>query len=317
MVSAPIMALSAQLKKELEQKFGVRARFDEPMAHHTTFRAGGPVDAFVTATDEEEMTFLVRWLKKHDLPGLIVGGGTNLLVRDGGFRGAAIAMRKKLARISQSGPYELSAMAGAGLASLCRTAIKKGLGGLNFAVGIPGTVGGAIRMNAGAWGRDMGTVLQSIRIITPDGDILQKNRKDMRFAYRSLAFADAALNLSFCVILEGRFTLAQKMPETLTKEADALLAARKLSQPAGAASAGCFFKNPENHEPAGRLIELAGGKKMTCGDARVSEKHANFIVNQGHASAGDILRLKDRVQEAVYQKFNVVLEPEVHIVGED
>ena len=317
MVSAFFMALSAKLKKELEKKFGVRARFDEPMAHHTTFRTGGAVDAFVTATDEEEIMFLVRWLKKHDLPELIVGGGTNLLVRDGGFRGVAIAMRKKLAAISQTGPHELSAMAGAGLAALCRTAIKKGLDGLNFAVGIPGTVGGAIRMNAGAWGRDMGTVLQSIRIITPDGDVVQKNKSDMRFSYRSLAFADAGLNPSFCVILEGRFTLTQETPEMLKKEADTLLAARKVSQPAGAASAGCFFKNPENHEPAGKLIELAGGKKLTCGDARVSEKHANFIVNQGQASAGDILRLKDRVQDAVYQKFNVVLEPEVHIVGED
>jgi UDP-N-acetylmuramate dehydrogenase len=317
MVSAGLMALAALLKKELVQKFDARARFDEPMAHHTMFRTGGPADAFVTAEDEEEMMFLVRWLKKHGLPRLIIGGGTNLLVRDGGIRGVTIAMRKKLATIRQTGPHELSAMAGAGLASLCRTAIKKGLGGLNFAVGIPGTVGGAIRMNAGAWGRDMGAVVHCIRIVAPDGEILQKDKPDIRFAYRSLAFADETLNASSCVILEGRFTLTGQEPAALKKEADDLLTARKLSQPAGSASAGCFFKNPENHEPAGKLIELAGGKRLRKGDARVSEKHANFIVNQGRASAADVLRLKDMVQEAVYQKFNVFLEPEVQIVGED
>lgn len=317
MFLAGIMAIRSELKKQLKNRFSDRVRFDEPMAAHTTFRVGGPADAFVTVTDENELVHLICWLKENALPFLIVGGGTNLLVKDRGIRGVVISMAKNLAKISQQGPTMLCAMAGAGLSALCRFAIRSGCSGLNFALGIPGTVGGAIRMNAGAWGGDMSDVLDSIRIIRPDGSVETVEKSRLTFSYRALSFADKKLGeLSASVILEGRFLVSPLQPEILKAEADALLKQRKKSQPTGVASAGCFFKNPDNRESAGKLIDLAGGKNLCVGDARVSPKHANFIVNQGRASAGDIIQLMKIVQETVYKKYNIILEPEVKIVGE-
>ena len=262
------------------------------MAHHTTFRVGGPADVFVTVADEKEMIFLVKWLKENDLPFLIIGGGTNLLVKDRGIRGAVISMTKSLAKISQIGSVTISAMGGASFNSLCRFAIRKGLGGLNFALGIPGTVGGAIRMNAGAWDCSIGDVVDSIRIIGPDGAIQSVDKSGLCFSYRSFSFSEQnKMDLSSCVIFEARLLLSRQHPDDLKAEADALLNARKASQPAGEATAGCFFKNPKNRESAGKLIDLAGGKGLRSGDAAVSEKHANFIVNRGKASAEDILQV--------------------------
>jgi UDP-N-acetylmuramate dehydrogenase len=207
-------------------------------------------------------------------------------------------------------------MAGANLSALCRFAIHHGLSGLNFALGIPGTVGGAICMNAGAWSGEIGDVLESIRVLRPDGRIESVDKKGLTFSYRSLSFAENNnKDLSSSVVIEGRFLLSQQRSEILQAEADELLKTRKKTQPTAFASAGCFFKNPDNSESAGKLIDLAGGKGMRSGDAVVSEKHANFIVNQGRASAEDILRLMYTVQELVLKKFNILLEPEVKIVG--
>ncbi len=317
MFLAGVMTIQSELKKQLKNRFFDRIRFDEPMAAHTTFRVGGPADAFVTVTDESEMIYLVKWLKENDLPFFIVGGGTNLLVRDAGIRGVVISMAKGLAKISRQGTTMLSAMAGGSLNALCRFAINHGLAGLNFALGIPGTVGGAIRMNAGAWKGDMSNVLDSIRIICPDGRIESVDKTGLAFSYRSLLISDAnGRDLAASVIIEGRFSLSPQSPESLKEEADSLLRARKNSQPTGFASAGCFFRNPDNLESAGKLIDLAGGKGLRVGDAQVSTKHANFIVNRGRATAEDILRLMDIVQEAVFKKFNITLEPEVKIVGD-
>ncbi len=310
------MALSAVLKKELSDRFADRVRFDEPMADHTTFRIGGPADAFVTATSEQDLAFLLPWLAKNSLSLLVLGNGSNLLVKDGGIRGVVVVMKKNLSKIQFKKPHRLCAMAGAGLTAVCRSAIKQGLKGLNFAMGIPGTVGGAIRMNAGAWGQDMGSIVRSLRIMNQDGAIKEIDKSQIRFSYRSFALADPRMDRDFGVILEGRFELTPEPPALLQAEADALLAARKASQPPGRLTAGCFFRNPVNHEPAGRLIDLAGGKALAVGDAMVSERHGNFIVNKGRATAGDVLRLKDMVQEAVFNQFNVLLEPEVAIVGE-
>jgi len=317
MFLAGVMAIQSELKQQLKNRFSNRVRFDEPMTAHTTFRVGGPADAFVTVTDEIEMTFLIKWLKEKNLPFFIIGGGTNLLVKDQGFRGVVIFMAKGLAKISQRGATMLSAMAGAGLSALCRYAVNQGLSGLNFALGIPGTVGGAICMNAGAWKEDMSDVLDSIRIINSDGSIESVDKTALTFSYRSLSFAEKDnRDLSSSVIIEGRFSLSHQSPEILKAEADALLTARKKSQPTGFASAGCFFKNPDCRDSAGKLIDLAGGKSFRVGDAEVSTKHANFIVNRGRATAEDILRLMDIVQEAVFKKFNIMLEPEVKIVGD-
>jgi UDP-N-acetylmuramate dehydrogenase len=316
MFLAGIMAIQSELKKQLINRFADRVRFDEPMSVHTTFRVGGPADVFVTVTDENELIDLFKRLKEYSLAFYILGGGTNLLVKDNGIRGVVIHMARGLAKISQYGASKISAMAGANLSALCRFAIHHGLSGLNFAMGIPGTVGGAIRMNAGAWQGEIGDVLENIRVLCPDGRIETMDKTGLTFSYRSLSFdEDNNTDLSSYVILEGRFLLSQQRSETLQAEADELLKTRKKSQPIALASAGCFFKNPENYESAGKLIDIAGGKGLRSGDAVVSEKHANFIVNQGRASAEDILRLMHMVQELVLKKFNILLEPEVKIVG--
>jgi UDP-N-acetylmuramate dehydrogenase len=321
MFLAGIMALSSELKKQLKNRFSDRVRFDEPMAHHTAFRVGGPADVFITVTEEIELIYLMQWVKENNLAYYILGGGTNLLVQDQGIRGVVIYMAKALAKISHYGEIILSAMAGASLSTLCRFAIHHGLSGMNFALGIPGTVGGAIRMNAGAWKGEISDVLESIRVLRPDGSIESMDKKSLIFTYRSVSsrsgssVAENNKDLSSSVILEGRFLLSQQRPEVLQAEADEMLKARKKSQPAGLASAGCFFKNPDNSESAGKLIDLAGCKGLRVGNAAVSEKHANFIINQGQASAEDILRLMHKVQETVLRKFNIMLEPEVKIVG--
>jgi UDP-N-acetylmuramate dehydrogenase len=310
------MAIQSELKKQLENRFSDRVRFNEPMAVHTTFRVGGPADAFVTVNNENELIYLVKWLKEKNLAFYIIGGGSNLLVKDQGIRGVVIHMARGLAKISHDGATIISVMAGASLSALCRYAIHHGLSGLNFALGIPGTVGGAIRMNAGAWQCEMGDVLDSIRIIRSDGSIESLDKTALTFSYRSLAFEKGnSMDVSSSVILEGRFLLSKQLTEILKAEADEMLKTRKKSQPTGFASAGCFFKNPDKQESAGKLIDLAGGKNFRVGDAAVSAEHANFIVNQGSATAEDILRLMDVVQEAVLKKFNIMLEPEVKIVG--
>jgi len=316
MFLAGIMVIKSELKKQLMNRFADRVRFDEPMALHTTFRVGGPADVFITVTEENELIYLMQWVQDNNMAYYILGGGTNLLVKDKGIRGVVIYMAKALAKISQSGEMMLSAMAGASLSTLCRFAIHHGLSGLNFALGIPGTVGGAIRMNAGAWKGEVGDVLDSIRVLGPDGSIELIDKKSLTFSYRCLSVAEENnKDFSSSVILEGRFLLSQQRSEVLKAEADEILKARKKLQPAGLASGGCFFKNPDNGEPAGKLIDLAGCKGLRSGNAAVSEKHANFIVNQGQASAVDILRIMHKVQETVLKKFNIMLEPEVKIVG--
>lgn len=316
MVFAWYMAMKTALKNQLHQRFTHRVRFDEPMSGHTSFRVGGPADVWVAAADESDLVFLMRILRDNGLPFLVLGGGTNLLVKDGGFRGVVIAMTGKLTEISRIDTTKISAMAGAKLNTLCRYAIDKGLAGMNFAIGIPGTVGGGIRMNAGTALGDMGSVLDSIRMIGPDGESRRLDRSLLQFSYRRLTLSDAVpVDLNDCIIVDGHFTLIPGSPESLAAEADTLLKRRKSAQPTHLASAGCFFKNPENGEPAGKLIDLAGLKGLRVGAAEVSPMHGNYIVNRGTASADDILKLMEIVRETVFKKFNIFLEPEVQIVG--
>ncbi|RJP84531.1 MAG: UDP-N-acetylmuramate dehydrogenase [Desulfobacteraceae bacterium] len=316
MVFAWIMTIKTALKNQLQQRFAHRVRFDEPMSGHTSFRVGGPSDAWVAVTDESELMSLMPLLRDNGVPFLVLGGGSNLLVKDGGFRGVVISMAGRLTEISQIGIEKISAMAGAKLNSLCRYAIDKGLAGMNFAIGIPGTVGGGIRMNAGTALGAMGSVLEIIRVILPDGKNLQLKGSALLFDYRRLSFPDAVpASINDCVIIEGQFSLFPGCRESLTAEADTLLKNRRAAQPTHLPSAGCFFKNPENGEPAGKLIDLAGLKGLRVGDAEISPMHGNYIVNRGIASAADILSLMEIVRETVFKKFNVILEPEVQIVG--
>lgn len=311
--------------KAIRERVSGRLVFDEPMAAHTWLRVGGPADVYVQPEDEAELVNLVKWLVAQDAAYIIVGGGSNLLVTDRGIRGVVIdttACVKGITRVGDTGLQEgalveVRAMAGEPLSRLCRYAIEEGLAGLTFAVGIPGSVGGAICMNAGATGRSMADIVKAVRVLLPDGRMQTFNRAELSFVYRKLVLPEAGeAALHPPVVVEGWFELLKEERKALDRKADARLRQRREDQPKGGGTAGCIFKNPGDNMPAGRLIDQAGMKGRAVGDAIVSEKHANFIINRGNASAADILQLMETIRDAVYQKFHITLEPEVKIIGE-
>ncbi len=313
--------LDRSSKKWLADQFQNRAVFDEPMAAHTSFRVGGPAAAFVEPETLEDLCELISWAQEQQHAFLVVGKGTNLLVTDKGYDGIVISLCRCLNRIAILGRahdrVQVRAMAGTSLSRLCAFAVRNGLKGMNFALGIPGTVGGAILMNAGTsygWTAD---VLDQAVFLRPTGDLIAIPRKQLNFSYRTLALhtEDPAFNLGRPVIIEGRFDLATADRRQLKQEADEILAQRRAKQPLSSPSAGCFFKNPPSGQSAGELIEKAGLKGARVGGARVSPRHANFIVSSKKATATDILVLADRVRQAVWDKFNIQLENEVKIVG--
>lgn len=310
-------------------------KFNEPMSRHTSLRVGGPADAYVEPETVEELSMLVNWLWQNSLEYIIIGEGTNLLVRDNGIRGTVIVLTKCLNEIAHTrrvkdGGIIVKAMAGTRMRSLCSFAINHGLEGMNMALGIPGTVGGGIMMNAGTVHGSMENVLDSINVLMPTGQIKRIGKQDLKFHYRKLDITQLpSADCSFetdsqkpgtmtCqpIILDGCFCLDPSDPRKIKKEAEQILNTRKRSQPKGLPSAGCFFKNPGSGETAGQLIDKAGLKGKSIGGAQVSEKHANFIINRGRASASDIISLMELIQETVSGIFNVDLEPEIKIVGE-
>ena len=303
-------------KNWLSEHFGANVLLDEPMWRHTTFRIGGPVDALVTVKTEQEIRDTVLWAEDRGHPIMILGEGTNLLVRDGGVRGLMLRLADAFEAIQLvPGANGSSATVKAGAAVLVRRlgkyALDEGLAGLNFTLGIPGTVGGALRTNAGAWGRCMGDNTISIRVLDRYGEIASLPRDQLEFSYRRLELEKRA------IILSGQFKLKPADREALREEAIRLQKKRRLSQPLSLPSAGCVFRNPPGEKAAGELIDQAGLKGLCVGEAEVSTKHANFIVNKGHAKASDVIDLMRQIQETVFQGFGVNLEPEVTIVGQE
>jgi UDP-N-acetylmuramate dehydrogenase len=268
-------------------------KFDEPMSKHTYFRIGGPVDAFVVPQRQKDLIDLIIWARQMQQPYIVIGDGTNLLVRDAGIRGLVIVLTKCLNKISRldSGDETaiISALAGTRLQALCKFAIESGLEGMNFAIGIPGTVGGGIMMNAGTASGSMEGVLDSIKVLRPAGEFLTIERGQLAFGYRNLSLKNVAPNgdLEKTIILEGHFQLRLSDTRYLQKEAQEMSNKRRMTQPSNYASAGCFFKNPASGKTAGELIELAGLKGKRVGGAEVSSKHANFIINADNATAAD------------------------------
>ncbi len=316
-----MMSLNREANNWLRYRFGQNVKFDEPMSKHTYFRIGGPVDAFVVPQRRKDLIDLIIWAGQTQQPYIVIGDGSNLLVRDAGIRGLVIVLTKCLNKISglDSGDDTtiICAMAGARLQALCKFAIESGLEGMNFAIGIPGTVGGGIMMNAGTAAGSMEDVLDSIEVLLPGGELLAIERGQLVFRYRNLSLKNVALNgdLEKTIILEGRFQLRPSDARYLKKEAQEMWNKRRMAQPSNYASAGCFFKNPASGKTAGELIELAGLKGKRVGGAEVSSKHANFIINTDNATAADVMALMEIVQETVSQTFNIELKPEVKIVG--
>ncbi len=309
-----------QHKNWLREHFGRRVRFDEPMARHTWFKVGGPAEALATPADMDHLERLLTWCRDSRIAWLILGGGSNLLVRDGGIAGVVISLRRCLTKIESADAgaagVHLTAQAGVKLPVLCRYCIEHGFSGLNFALGIPATVGGALVMNASTARGSMADVLESLGCLQPGGPRVSFARRDLAFSYRRLAFKPGGDGCGQDpVIVDGTFALQPADRKMLADEAVRILADRAARQPVDQPSAGCFFKNPPAGRSAGELIEKAGLKGRQIGGARVSEKHANFIVNAGGATAGDILDLMDLVQGRVSAEFAVDLLPEVKIVG--
>lgn len=315
------MLLDQEIKKRLVNLFGSKVKFDEPMSRHTYFKVGGPAEAFVMPESVEQLLQLVSWSGEKNIPYIVAGDGSNLLVRDKGIQGIVIVLTKCLNRIfcikEDKESVMIKAMAGVRTQTLCRFAIEEGLSGINFALGIPGTVGGAIMMNAGTSLGSISDILESVNIMTSSGAILKMEKDEIDFSYRSLSWKRRMENPGDGdpIILEGSFRLGKSDTLLLKKEAEIILKKKNESQPTKMPSAGCFFKNPESGKTAGQLIDIAGLKGTRIGGAEISVKHANFIVNTGTASASDILVLMQLVQETVFNKFNINLQPEVNIVG--
>jgi len=287
--------------------------FDEPMNRHTSIGVGGKADALLFPKKREELGQIIARLRQDGISYLPVGNCTNLIVRDGGFRGVLISLRdlrEKGIRPDESGGVCLHAEAGVPLSEIVNLSVEESLTGMEFCAGIPGSVGGGVRMNAGAYGREMKDIVKSITLINGTGRARSVDRGKLRFAYRNLDLPEDA------VVVRAEFLLQKGSKEQVRSKVKEIVAMRKEKHPLQYRSAGSIFKNPGT-VPAGRLIEEAGLKGSRIGDAMVSEEHGNFIVNAGTARAGDIIALIERVEELVFLKRGIRLEREVKIIGEE
>lgn len=315
------MQLNQTHKQWLTETFGPDVRFDEPMSRHTSLGVGGPADVYVAPKEKSGLVVLVRWLQENSLSYLIVGNGTNLLVLDNGIRGIVISMKHCLKDIQHTVLDRKNVLVTAGAAvrlnSLCKYATGNSFNGMNFALGIPGSVGGAIIMNAGTGHGSMADVITAVVVLSPGGEAVRIEKHALQFRYRGLDLKERpeVAGMQTPIILEGEFRLSAADRHTIEKETSAIMQKRAAMQPLHQKSAGCFFKNPTIGKSAGELIDLAGLKGKRIGDAQVSTTHANFIINKNNATAADILALKNLIQKAVLTSFNISLEPEVKIVG--
>lgn len=279
----------------------------EPMSRHTTWRIGGPADLFVQPQDRDDLLVALRMLRQAKLPWQVIGKGSNLLVGDGGIRGAVI-YTGSLDRLDFSTAPLVTAEGGLRLMTLVREASRLGLGGLEQLAGIPGTLGGAVAMNAGAGEQDLGRLVRTVVLSGVDGEE-QWTAEQLRFAYRSTNLPPGR------VVVAVQLKLVNAETELLREEIKQRLLQRRRSQGVGRPNAGSVFKNPPG-EKAWKLIDRAGMRGAVVGGARVSERHSNFIVNGGSARAADVLTLMEQIQDRVFRQSGISLEPEVHIVGE-
>lgn len=281
----------------------------EPMSSHTTFRIGGPADYFVMPSDAEELAGILEICKEERASWFILGNGSNLLVGDKGYRGVVIQLYKNFDGIDIEGT-SVTAKAGAMLIRVAKEAGKAGLTGLEFASGIPGTIGGAMVMNAGAYGGEMKDVVTSVTVLTREGEMKTLTGEEMNFRYRGSVVEDQGY-----IVLEAVMKLAKGNVQEIQARMDELTAQRKMKQPIEYPSAGSTFKRPEGYF-AGKLIMDSGLRGFQVGGAQVSEKHCGFVINTGGATAADVMQLIREVSDRVQEKFGVSLEPEVKRIGE-
>ena len=304
------MDIYQQLLRELSEIEGEpEVLLDEPMSRHTTFRIGGPADVFVSPKDEKQTAEVLKAVRRSGLPFFVLGNGSNLLVSDSGFRGVVVRIYRNMSDINVNGE-EICAGAGALLSAIAAAARSAELTGFEFASGIPGTLGGAVVMNAGAYGGEMKDVLTCARVLTPQGEIKTLTLPELKLGYRTSIVKEEDL-----VVLSAGMKFEKGDPAAIRDKMQDLQQRRVSKQPLEFPSAGSTFKRPEGYF-AGKLIEDAGLRGFAVGGAKVSDKHCGFVINADHATADDVIRLIRQVSDRVYESSGVRLEPEVRFLGD-
>jgi len=293
---------------EIKGRAGGEVMVNEMMLRHTTLRVGGPAEVFVEPVDLPAFRKLVSWARTMGIVTRVIGSGSNILVPDEGIKGITIRLSSPSFRMIGVRGDEMLCGAGARISDLVKYCIEKGMGGLEFLAAIPGTVGGAVAMNAGAWGRDIAGVIRGVTVVHADGSVSRIGRDGLAFGYRKCSIPRGEF------IVSATFGVSCRRSGEIREEVAGHAAERRRRFPEGP-SAGSIFKNPPG-DYAGRMIEAAGLKGETCGRAQISTVHANFIVNLGGARAVDVLRLIEMAGEAVQRMFSVELEPEIDILSE-
>jgi len=282
---------------------------EEAMSQHTTFKIGGPADYFLMPDKGEDVGRVIKICKEKEIPYFILGNGSNLLVGDGGYRGAVIQIYRNMSSVTVEG-NEITAQAGALLSAVAAAAKNASLTGFEFAGGIPGTIGGAVVMNAGAYGGEMKDVLTEVTVMNAEGDIFTLPTEELELGYRTSIIKTAGY-----IVLEAVISLEKGDQEEIRSRMQELAGMRTSKQPLSYPSAGSTFKRPEGYF-AGKLIMDSGLRGYQVGGAQVSEKHCGFVINTGNATAKDVTTLMSDVQRIVLEKFGVKLEPEVKFLGE-
>ena len=290
--------------------FTTKILYNEPMKKHISFKVGGPADFLVKPKTEEELRNVVEFAKKENVPFIVIGNGSNLLVKDGGIRGIVIELSDNFNNYEIDGNI-IKAQSGALLAIIGRNAMKNSLTGFEFAAGIPGTLGGALAMNAGAYGGEMKQVVKTVRLMDRDGNIFELSNEEMKFEYRR-----SLLTTKDYIVLSAVIELQPGNVEEIKEIMADYSNRRSTKQPLNFPSAGSTFKRPEGHFAA-KLIDDCGLRGLNLRGAQVSDKHCGFVINSGGATAKDILDLMFIVKSTVNAKFGIMLEEEVKILGED
>jgi UDP-N-acetylmuramate dehydrogenase len=301
--------LNQKQKKDIRKMLTSVMTFDEPLAKHTTFGIGGPADCMVFPETREELSKLLKYAYQKKISAIFIGSGSNILVWDKGFNGIVISLKKSFKNLTIKRNSQIIVEAGVMLGTMVKQAMAAEIGGLESLIGVPGTVGGALIMNAGAFGSEISKYFEEAKTMTIEGDIKSYKKGEIEFSYRHSTFPKNE------ILLEATFQCKRGKPAEILKDRKVASDGRKSNQPLKFRSAGSIFKNPSDSLAAGYLIDKTGLKGTERGGAAISEKHANFIVNMGDATAADVLYLIKLAKKYVAKKFHINLELEVKLIG--
>ena len=301
--------MNQKQKKDIRKMLTSVMTFDEPLAKHTTFGIGGPADCMVFPETREELSKLLKYAYQNNISAIFIGSGSNILVWDKGFDGIVISLKKSFKNLTIKRNSQIIVEAGVMLGTMVKQAMAAEIGGLESLIGVPGTVGGALIMNAGAFGSEISKYFEEAKTMTIEGDTKSYKKGEIEFSYRHSTFPKNE------ILLEATFQCKRGKPGDILKDRKVASDGRKSNQPLKFRSAGSIFKNPSDSLAAGYLIDKTGLKGTERGGAAISEKHANFIVNMGDATAADVLYLIKLAKKYVAEKFHINLELEVKLIG--